>query len=104
MEHKRLGITGVMVPEIGLGVWRYSGGPAPLRHGIDLGASLLDTAEVFSPSREELLEWKSVVEAMEEAWAKGLGAVALNGALIDEAHWHTGRQALEHARKLGIEV
>jgi len=47
VEHKRLGITGVMVPEIGLGVWRYSGGPGPLRHGIDLGAFLLDTAEVY---------------------------------------------------------
>ena len=47
MEHKRLGITGVMVPEIGLGVWRYRGGPAPLRHGVDLGATLLDTAEAY---------------------------------------------------------
>ncbi len=60
--------------------------------------------EVFSPSREELLEWKAVVEAMEDAWSQGLGAVTFNGALIDEAHWHTGRQVLEHAKKLGIEV
>ncbi len=47
MEQKQLGNTGVTVPEIGLGVWRYRGGPDPLRHGIELGAFLLDTAEAY---------------------------------------------------------
>jgi len=47
MELKSLGSTGVMVPEIGLGVWRYSGGVEPLRHGIELGAFLIDTAEIY---------------------------------------------------------
>src|SRR6266849_3250822 len=47
MELKRLGNTGVMVPEIGLGVWRYSGGVEPLRRGIELGAFLIDTAEIY---------------------------------------------------------
>jgi diketogulonate reductase-like aldo/keto reductase len=47
MEMKQLGNTGVMVPEIGIGVWRYSGGVEPLRRGIELGASLIDTAEVY---------------------------------------------------------
>ncbi len=36
-----------MVPEIGIGVWRYSGGVEPLRRGIELGAFLIDTAEVY---------------------------------------------------------
>jgi len=36
-----------MIPEIGLGVWRYSGGVEPLRRGIELGASFLDTAEIY---------------------------------------------------------
>lgn len=47
MELKQLGGTGVMVPEIGLGTWKYSGGDAPLRRGIELGAFLIDTAEMY---------------------------------------------------------
>lgn len=48
MELKELGNTGVMVPEIGLGAWKYSGGVEPLRQGIELGAFLIDTAEMYS--------------------------------------------------------
>ena len=47
MEFKQLGATGVMIPEIGLGTWRYTGGPEPLRRGIELGANLIDTAEMY---------------------------------------------------------
>jgi diketogulonate reductase-like aldo/keto reductase len=47
MELKPLGNTGVMVPEIGLGVWKYSGGVEPLRRGIELGAFFIDTAEIY---------------------------------------------------------
>jgi diketogulonate reductase-like aldo/keto reductase len=47
MEQKPLGNTGVMVPEIGLGVWKYKGGAKPLQRGIELGASLVDTAEIY---------------------------------------------------------
>lgn len=47
MELKELGNTGVMIPEIGLGTWRYKGGVEPLRKGIDLGATLIDTAEGY---------------------------------------------------------
>jgi diketogulonate reductase-like aldo/keto reductase len=36
-----------MVPEIGLGVWKYRGGVEPLRKGIELGAYLIDTAEMY---------------------------------------------------------
>jgi diketogulonate reductase-like aldo/keto reductase len=36
-----------MVPEIGLGIWKYTGGVEPLRQGIDLGAFLIDTAEMY---------------------------------------------------------
>ena len=42
MELKPLGNSGIMVPEIELGVWRYSGGVEPLRQGIELGAFLID--------------------------------------------------------------
>lgn len=47
MEHKELGTTGVRIPEIGLGTWNYRGGVEPLRRGIDLGALLIDTAEMY---------------------------------------------------------
>ncbi|MFQ6028813.1 MAG: aldo/keto reductase [Dehalococcoidia bacterium] len=47
MELKELGGTGVMVPEIGLGTWKYRGGSEPLRRGIELGAFLIDTAEMY---------------------------------------------------------
>ncbi len=47
MELKQLGHTGVMLPEIGLGTWKYSGGSAPLQRGIELGAFLIDTAEMY---------------------------------------------------------
>jgi diketogulonate reductase-like aldo/keto reductase len=47
MELKQLGTTGVMLPEIGLGTWNYSGGVDPLRKGIELGAYLIDTAEGY---------------------------------------------------------
>ncbi len=47
MELKELGGTGVMVPEIGLGTWKYRGGVEPLRRGIELGAFFIDTAEMY---------------------------------------------------------
>src|SRR5947207_9868513 len=47
MELTPLSNTGVMVPEIGLGAWKYSGGVEPLHRGIELGAFLIDTAEVY---------------------------------------------------------
>ena len=47
MELKRLGASGVTVPEIGLGTWRYTGGSEPLRRGIELGANFIDTAEMY---------------------------------------------------------
>lgn len=47
MNYERLGSTDVIVPEIGLGTWRYTGGPEPLRRGVALGANLIDTAEMY---------------------------------------------------------
>ncbi len=47
MELKELGNTGVMISEIGLGTWRYKGGVEPLKKGIELGATLIDTAEGY---------------------------------------------------------
>jgi diketogulonate reductase-like aldo/keto reductase len=47
MELLRLGYTDVMIPEIGVGVWKYRGGVEPLRRGVELGANLIDTAEIY---------------------------------------------------------
>ena len=47
MENKQLGNTDVMIPEVGLGVWKYTGGVEPLRAGVKLGAFLIDTAEIY---------------------------------------------------------
>ena len=48
MERKELGKTGVKVSEIGLGTWDYKGGTEPLVRGISLGATHIDTAEMYS--------------------------------------------------------
>jgi diketogulonate reductase-like aldo/keto reductase len=47
MNHRELGETGIPLPEIGLGTYNYNGGTEPLRTGIALGASLIDTAEFY---------------------------------------------------------
>ena len=47
MRYKQLGSTQIQLPEIGLGTWAYTGGPEPIRRGIELGASLIDTAESY---------------------------------------------------------
>jgi diketogulonate reductase-like aldo/keto reductase len=47
MKSKTLGNTGVQVPELALGTWQYRGGVGPLRAGIELGASFIDTAELY---------------------------------------------------------
>ncbi len=47
MEFIKLGNTDIQIPEVGLGAWKYKGGVEPLRHGIGLGANLIDTAEIY---------------------------------------------------------
>ncbi len=47
MEYKQLGNTSVHIPEIGLGTWKYEGGVESLHQGIQSGAVLIDTAEVY---------------------------------------------------------
>lgn len=47
IESKPLGTTGIMVPALALGTWQYQGGVNPLREGIDLGVTFIDTAESY---------------------------------------------------------
>jgi len=44
---KHIGATGVEVPEIGIGTYLYKGSSDLLRQGIDLGATFIDTAELY---------------------------------------------------------
>jgi diketogulonate reductase-like aldo/keto reductase len=47
MKLKKLGASNVWVPEIGLGTWKFNGGVETLRAGIEHGACLIDTAEIY---------------------------------------------------------
>jgi len=47
VNYKQLGDTGVQVSELAVGTWKYRGGVEPLRAGIELGASFIDTAESY---------------------------------------------------------
>jgi diketogulonate reductase-like aldo/keto reductase len=53
MNRKQLAMTGMMIPEIGMGTWKYTAGIEPLRKGVELGASFIDTAEYYK--NEELV-------------------------------------------------
>jgi diketogulonate reductase-like aldo/keto reductase len=47
MQGKELAQSGVMLPEIGFGTYRYRGGVDLLRNVIERGVSLIDTAELY---------------------------------------------------------
>lgn len=47
MFFKKLGTTGLQIPEIGLGTWNYHGGTAPILAGLQAGARFIDTAESY---------------------------------------------------------
>lgn len=47
MNTKELGRTGIFLPEVGMGTWDYSAGPALLRKGLEAGALFIDTAESY---------------------------------------------------------
>jgi citrate lyase subunit beta/citryl-CoA lyase len=57
---------------------------------------------VFTPSPDEIAWWRTVIERMEEAQAGGIGAIAVNGELLDQAHVLTARQGLAFAQELGL--
>ena len=55
---------------------------------------------VFSPSDDEIGEWRRILEAMAQAEREGKGAIRMDGRLLDAAHVKTARQQLERARRL----
>jgi len=95
MELRELGDTGVMIPEVGLGTWKYRGGPEPLRRGIDLGAFLIDTAEIYGSE-------PTVGEAIRGRRADVFVATKVSGEHLRPAQ--VRRAADESLKHLGIET
>jgi citrate lyase beta subunit len=55
--------------------------------------------EVFAPTAEQIAEAERVIEAMESAQAEGLGAIRLDGKMIDQVHLSAARKVLEKSRR-----
>jgi len=58
--------------------------------------------EVFSPTAAEVAYARQVVQAFEEAQARGEGSIALGGQLIDLPIVERARRTLELAKTLGV--
>ncbi len=76
MNYKQLGNTQVKISEIGQGTWQYRGGVEPLKVGISLGATHIDTAEMYGTE-----------ETVGEAIAKERGKVFL-ATKVSPSHIH----------------
>mgnify|MGYP001619572023 FL=1 len=57
---------------------------------------------VFSPGKEEVEYARQVVQAFEEAQARGEGSIALGGQLVDLPIVERARHTLELAKALGM--
>ena len=58
--------------------------------------------EVFTPSAEEIEEWRGLVDAMEQMRETGGAAVTYGGDMVDIAHEQTARSMLRMAEQLGV--
>lgn len=63
-------------------------------------AQLAACNEVFSPTKEEILYAQKVVQAYEDAEARGIGAIQVEGRLIDTPVVERSRRVLMLAEKL----
>ena len=52
MDFQELGTSGIQIPKIGLGTWKYTGGSAPFQRAVELGAGFIDTAEGYGNEEE----------------------------------------------------
>ncbi|HKA34980.1 MAG TPA: hypothetical protein VKH64_17330, partial [Candidatus Binatia bacterium] len=73
------------------------------------GMSLIHPSQIdpinatFSPTAEEIEYAKQVLQAFEEANARGDGSIAFGGQLIDRPIVERARRTLELAKTLGIQ-
>jgi malyl-CoA/(S)-citramalyl-CoA lyase len=58
---------------------------------------------VFTPSAEDIARAQKVLAAADRARAEGLGAVAVEGRMVDQATVGLARRVWEQARNLGLE-
>lgn len=58
--------------------------------------------QIFSPTATEIDGWRSLIAAVQEAEAQGIGAFRHEGRLIDQAHLLTAQQNLTRAARLGL--
>ena len=74
------------------------------RHGFD-GASCIHPSVVrllnegFSPSEAEVAQAQRVIDVLDESEAKGLGAVSLDGKMIDKPVADRAKRLLERAKR-----
>jgi diketogulonate reductase-like aldo/keto reductase len=77
MEHRVLGKTGEKVPIIGMGTWAMGNRPSgeertkeleALRRGIELGMSLIDTAEMYGYGKSERLVAEAIADRRDEVF------------------------------------
>ena len=52
MDYQELGTSGMQIPDIGLGTWKYTGGSEPFRRAVELGSGFIDTAEGYNNEEE----------------------------------------------------
>ena len=100
MNYRELGNTGVKISEIGMGTWEYKAGPDMLRKAIDLGATFIDTAELFE---EETAENRGSEEVVGRA-IKGIREKVFVSTKTN--HWRRKdvlRSAETSLKKLGID-
>ncbi len=58
--------------------------------------------EVFTPTAQEVAEWKGIVQAVTEAELTGASVATYNGVMVDKAQAEFARTMLEWACRLGV--
>lgn len=58
--------------------------------------------EIFSPTAAEITHWTEVIARLTEGHEHGVGALTMDGSLIDAAHLKTAQQGLALAQQLGL--
>jgi citrate lyase subunit beta/citryl-CoA lyase len=58
--------------------------------------------EVFTPTPQEVEQWRGLIQAMEERRDQGGAAVTYDGDMVDIAHEETARAMLAMAREMGV--
>ena len=64
-------------------------------------AQLRIVHEIFSPSSEEIAHARRIIEAFDDGIKRGLGAVALDGSMLDAPIVERARRVLRDAERIG---